>query len=409
MAETLLNMTAANAALKELYNDQVLQNMVYSDNPFLAMVPKRTDFGGKYKPIPIIIGTSQGRSATFANAQANQTAAIMNSFLLTRKSDYSIATIDNQTMLAAKTDKMAFIETSKVLIDAAIRAITNSLATALFRSGTGTIGQIASSSGITSGVITLASGSDVVGFEVNQKLNANATDGGTPRAATGYVIAVDRTAGTVTVATTLGGTAATPTGWTNSDYLLVDGDVNLKISGLDAWLPATAPTSASFYGVDRSVDPVRLGGCRFNGSTSTIEEALVDGSALVAREGGKPKNAIMNYTSFAAFEKSLGSKVTYVDLNGPAQVAFRGIKISGPNGQIDVFPDRSCPANTAYLLQMDTWSLESLGDAPQILKYGDGLDMLRVYNGDSSELRCGYYANLACNAPGWNCRVTLSA
>ena len=63
-----LDLSAMNAALKELYDGQVVENLVYADNPFMAMVKKNTDFGGKYKPIPIITGVSQGRSSTFSNA-----------------------------------------------------------------------------------------------------------------------------------------------------------------------------------------------------------------------------------------------------------------------------------------------------------------------------------------------------
>ena len=40
--------------------------------------------------------------------------------------------------------------------------------------------------------------------------DVTATDGATPHAASGYVIAVNRTLGTVTVAATLGGAAASP-------------------------------------------------------------------------------------------------------------------------------------------------------------------------------------------------------
>lgn len=404
--QTVLNVTSANAALKELYSDQVVQNMVYADNPLFAMLPKKTDFGGKYKPIPIIIGTSQGASSLFANAQANQTSAVMNSFLLTRVTDYSIAQISNELLLAAKTDKMAFIEGAKVLVDAAIRAITNSIASALFRSGTGSLSTIGT---ITSGVITLGTAADVVQFELNQTLQVSATDGATPRTAKGYVIAVDRSAGTVTMATTLGGTAATPTSWTNGDFVLRDGDSNAKSSGLAAWIPATAPTTTLFFGVDRSVDTVRLGGVRYDGSAQTIEEAIIDAAALVAREGGRPTKFITNFASFAALEKSLGSKVQYVDLKGPAEIAFRGIKVFGANTTIDVFPDRNCPALTGYLLQLDTWAIEGLGDVPQILRYGDGMEMLRVYNADSAELRCGAYYNVRTNAPGWNATVKLSS
>lgn len=45
---TFLDMTSMNAALKELYDGQVVENLVYADNPFLALVKKNTDFGGKY-------------------------------------------------------------------------------------------------------------------------------------------------------------------------------------------------------------------------------------------------------------------------------------------------------------------------------------------------------------------------
>lgn len=407
MASVYLDLTAMNAALKELYDGQVVENLVYADNPFLAMVPKKTDFGGKYKPIPIVTGASQGRSATFTNAQTNQAAVLIESFLLTRKSDYSIATIDNQTMLASKTDKMAFLEGSKVVIDGAFRSLTLSLASSLFRSGTGSIGVI---SNIAVGVITLSDPNSVVQFEVNMTLQANATDGGVPRAALGYVIAVNRSLGTVTVSDVgLGGAAGSPALWAANDFLLVQGDVNAKISGLAAWIPTTAPGATAFYGVDRSVDVTRLGGVRYDGSAQSIEEALIDASSLVAREGGKPGICVTNFASYAALEKALGSKVQYVDMKGPADIAFRGIRINGANSMINVFPDRSCPSQLAYLLQMDTWCLESLGDAPQILRYGDGLEMLRVSNADAGELRVGYYANLRTNAPGWSAVVSLSA
>jgi len=408
MSALYLDLTAMNAALKELYDGQVVENLVYADNPFLAMVPKKTDFGGKYKPIPIITGVSQGRSSTFSNAQGNQTPVQMESFLLTRASDYSIATIDNQTMMASRTDKMAFLEGSKLVIDGAIRSLTNSLASALFRSGTGSIGQL--SGNPSTGVCTLTNAADIVQFEVGMTLQANATDGGTPRAALGYIIAVNRTAGTLTVsATAVGGSAGSPSGWASGDYLLVQGDVNAKIKGLAAWIPSTAPGSTAFFGVDRSVDVTRLGGVRYDGSAQSIEEALIDGSSLLAREGGKPDCAIVTFASYAALEKSLGSKVQYVDLKGPAEIAFRGIMVNGANSMIKVFPDRNQLAQTAHLLQMNTWALESLGDAPQILRYGDGLEMLRVYNADAGEVRCGYYAQLRTNAPGWNAYVGLGA
>lgn len=405
-----LDMVAMNAALKELYNDQDVQNLVYSDNPFLALVPKNTNFGGKYKPIPIIIGTSQGRSATFASALANQSPVQIQSFLLERKHDYSIASIDNETMLASKTDKYSFLEGAKVVVDGAIRSLTLSLASGLYRAGTGTIGIQSGATGAT-GIITLSDPNSIVQFEVNMALEISDTDGGavTGGSATGYVISVNRSAGTFVISASMGGAAADVTGWANGKYIRVVGDANLKVSGLQAWIPATAPSATLFYNVNRSTDSVRLGGVRYDGSAYSIEEALIDASMLVAREGGKPDYCFMSFGSYGALEKALGSKVQYVDLAGPGRIAFRGIRINGHNSEIKVVADRNCPSNTAFLLQLDTWKLESLGEAPQILRYGDGLEMLRVSNQDAGEVRVGYYANLACNAPGWNANVTLGA
>ena len=402
-----LDLTAMNAALKELYEGQVIENMVYKNNPFLAMVKKDTEFGGKYLPVPIIIGASQGRSATFTNAQTNQSAVVVDSFLLKRKSDYSIATIDNETMLASATDKMSFLNGSKLFIDGAIRSIKLSLASSLFRSGTGSIGQIST---IVAGVITLVDRAQVVQFELNQTLQADATDGGVaPHAAVGYIVAVDRSAGTITVSGTMGGVAGSPAAWAPADYLLVQGDLNKKINGLAAWIPTVAPTAGdNFFGVDRSVDVVRLAGNRFDGSAMSIEEALIDAQSQAAENGATLDYGIMNYASYSALEKSLGSKVQYVDVKS-GDIGFRGITINGAEGTINIFPDRNCPAKTCYLLQMDTWTLHSLGEAPQILKYGDGLEVLRIGNADAGEVRVGYYANLACNAPGWNSVVTLGA
>jgi hypothetical protein len=313
-------------------------------------------------------------------------------------------------MLASKTDKMAFLDGAKLVIDSAIRSLTLSLASSMFRSGTGSIGQIAAIDG-SSGLITLVNAADIVQFEINQTLLINATDGGlTPVAAVGYVVAVNRSLGTLTVSTAMGAAGATPATWVGNTgyYLLVQGDNNLKIKGLEAWLPASAPSSAAFFGVDRSIDTWRLGGGRYDASSQSIEEGLIDASSMLAREGGMPDYCITNFASYSALEKSLGAKVQYVDVKN-GEIGFRGIMINGANSSIKVFPDRNCPSKVAYLLQMDTWCLESLGDAPQILRYGDGLEMLRVANADAGEVRVGYYAQLRTNAPGWNAHVTLGA
>lgn len=404
----ILDLAAANAALKEYYDGQKVQDLAYRKNPAFALIRKNEEVGGKYYPVPLQYEVNQGRSSTFSNAQGNQSANAYAEFLVTTKHDYDIATIDNQTMKSSMTDKASFIRMSTSMIDGAIRGATISAASSLFRAGTGTIGQISGS--VSTGVITLTNPADVVQFAVNQTLQANATDGGTPRAALGYVIARSIRNGTITVsATSQGGAAGTPSGWSASDYLLVQGDNNAKFSGFAGWLPLTDPTSTdSFYGVNRSVD-YRLFGVQYDGSGQPIEEAVIDHSMLLEREGGDVGNLFTNFGSMSALLKALGSRREYEMMEGPAHISFKAVVIDGASGPIKCLADRNCQVRTGYMLQLDTWELISLGAVPEVLRYEDRVTMLRVYNQDAAEARIAYYANLTCNAPGWNGQILLSS
>jgi hypothetical protein len=374
----------------------------------LTLIKKETNFGAKVYPMPAQISNSQGRSATFSNAQANITTANLREFMLTRVKDYSIAQLDTETMLASEKDSYAFIEAAKLVIDSAWQASANSLGAALYRSGTGSIGSIGSING--SGVITLAAIADVVQFELDMTLQANATDGGgAPRGTRGRVTAVDRYNGLITVVDPDNG--GVPAGWVTGDFLLVQGDNNARIKGLDAWLPRTAPAAGeSFFGVDRSVD-TRLQGLRINGSNMSIEEAIIDAANFSAREGATPDHLFTNYASYSSLIKSLGSKVQFVN-DKYANIGFEGVRLQGPTGQIKVYPDRNCPSLTAYLLSLDTWVLKSLGDAPRVLDFGaegSNAGWLRMSSADAAELRIGYFAQMGCKAPGKNAVISLSA
>lgn len=394
MAE--LNMTSMASALKQTYTPEKVKNMVYADNPLFALMPKMENFVGKNHVIPVIYGNPQGRSAAFANAQANKTASKIKDFTITTAKDYSLASIDNETILASKNNSGAFMSAITLETDGAFASAARSLAIALYGSGTGKIGKISAINTLT---ITLSQPSDVVYFEVGQKLNASTADGGgSVKSTKPLVTAVDRNAGTVTVEDV--------TGWAQNDYLFQDGDYDSKVKGLAAWLPSTVSPSDNFFGMNRSVDVSRLAGIQYDGSASPIEEALISAASRLAREGGKPTHCFMAYEKFAELEKSLGSKIQYVDLKADAEVGFRGILINGPRGPIKVVADQNCPADKAFMLQLDTWKLLSRGPAPQILNL-DGLDKLRDAASDSIELRVGYYAQLSCHAPGYNAVISF--
>lgn len=400
-----LDLTSFSAALKQHYTSDRVENAVYKDNPFLALLPKMKEFGGKNLPIPIIHGNPQGRSAVFANAQANKTSSQLKDFVLTRARDYSLASIDNETLEASKGNSNAFMEAATTEIDGAIQSATRSLAISLFGTGSGSIGQANAAS--TTTALQLKDPEDVTNFEVGMTLVfSTANGGGTVKAGTAVVAGVDRDLGTLTMSAALTSIAA-GAGVATDDYIFVQGDYDAKLKGLRAWLPDSAPSSAPFFGVDRTVDATRLGGIRFDGSATPIEEALISAASRVAREGGRPDHCFMSYSKFAELEKALGSKVQYVDLRANAEIGFRGILINGPRGAIKVIPDQNCPSDRAFMLQMDVWKLYSLGDAPKILDT-DGLKMLRESSADAVEVRVGHYSQLGCRLPGANANIKLS-
>lgn len=297
----------------------------------------------------------------------------------------------------------------------------------MFGSGTATRGISSAASSQTGGspntvTIPLTNPQSIVAFEVGMLLVASATDGGAPSADTVLVQSVDRASGIITG---LGSVAAMSGNWAIGSglaFLSISGDLPaagaantgsfLALSGLAAWIPAVSPASNdSFWGVNRSADPTRLAGLRFNAQSQTIEEGMTNALAFSNREGAKPDLCIMDFASYAALVNALGAKVQYVQVNhDEVEVAFEGITFQSAYGRVTVLADRSCPPQTAYLLTMNTWKLRSLGKVPHILTYGmEGLEGLRVGNADALEIRIGYYGNLICSAPGFNCVVSLSA
>ncbi len=409
-----LDLTSFEFATKQYYTDARVREMVYKDAPLHALLPKFENAGGENIPTPLLYGNPQSRSATFSVALALSTSSSSKGvkFLVTRTHDYAIATVDNETMLATQSDKGAFMAAAVTEFDGALNALARSLHIAEYGNGSGVIGRVDAepSENVGSFQIQLDDPESVTNFEVGQVLNIwSAESGGSQRNADGSttdlsISGVDRDEGILTISNTYSSSGTIAAG----DYIFCKGDRGLKVKGLAAWLPATAPTSGdSFFGVDRSADVTRLAGIRYDGRNMPIEDALVQGVRRAEREGAKISHIMVNYRRWAELEISLGSKVVYVDVASEAGVGFRGIRIQGSKGFINVIADFNCPDNVAYALQMDTWQLLSLGRAVDFITT-DGNKILRQSAADGVEARMGYYAQLRCFAPGFNCRIQLS-
>lgn len=450
-----LGMQEISGILKQIYDGQKLATLYYKNNPLLAMLRKKEDFYGETYPLPTIVETPTGISNVFANAQlpnqlinagvgtgGNQGPAKFVKFMLTRASVYGVHIIDRQAMLSATNNIGSFVNGQMATMDAMIQGVSNLISTQIYRSGSGSIGQIQviGSGAATNGLITLTNPTDARYFTVGQVVYATSADpvqgaqSVTQRSGVGFVTSINRGAGTVTVgdaASAAPTTAQSPTAWTAQDFIQISGTSPLfgpnisgslapvAITGLAAWIGSSQTISATtdvFFGVNRAQDIWRLGGGFYDGSQNgqSVEEALYDGSTQLFMEGGYPSHCFVGPNAYAALQKSCAARNIFETSmpgpsgeNGEANLFFKGIQIQGAGSNFVVIADRSCPPFTAYLLTMEDWALYSLKACPHVVD-DDGNSFLRSTSADSFEFRMAGYGQVGCAAPGHSMYIKLS-
>jgi hypothetical protein len=401
-----LDVTLAASMLKEYYSNQRVAKLTYDSHPFYAMVNKIKKFEGELYPLPMRITNPQGRSNTFSSAQGNKQPSRYRTFNLTRKKDYSIASIETEAILASASNPGAFLKLGTAEIDGALDSLGRSLSFACFGNGSGAIGTVASTTAAAAGQIALSDVEEIVKFEVGQTIEVRS--GATVRVFStgvteGLVTGVDRDNGVITTDALIDGTTTIAA----NDTINVVGDYDAKLTGLQGWIPSSAPTSGdSFFGVDRSIDATRLAGVRIASSSKPLDEAFTDAARRIDREGlGSPDYGFINYAKYAALEKTLGSRVRYNEVE-VAGIGFKGIEVNGPRGTFTIMSDRDCSTADAFLLDMSTWGLYSLGEPAMIVDI-DGNRMLREATADAHEVRCASYSQLGCDAPGASGRMNF--
>lgn len=394
------------AALKEKYDGQETFDDNYRKSPLVAMMKKNEDYGGKAYPVPILTAASSGVSPDFVTAQTNQYPALQSEFMVTTASGFAVATISELLMRTAQKAPDTFMNQVDVLMEQARKSLQDLMGNGIYGTGTGTLAQFTSHSTAT---LTLANPGDAFRFSFNQGVQAAATDGGTPRAASGFVVGLDLINGTVTVSTTQGGAPALPSGWSDNDYLMLGGSSNAQMYGLGRWIPTPTFLAAnpSLWGVTYSADPRRRG-VYLDGTGRSIKEALTTAIVTMGRFGADIDYVSVSHDTYGALLNEMGAREVIVEAKAPsgADISFAALEIIAGRSRAKIVPDQYCTPKSAYLLQMNTWELLSAGAAPSIFQQ-DGNIMLRVSNSPAYEVRMGYFANPICKAPIYNGVVAL--
>lgn len=450
-----LGMQEISGILKQIYDGQKLAILYYKNNPALSMISKKEDFYGETYPLPVMVETPTGVSNVFANAQLpNQLAnggsgtagnlgpANFKKFMLTRASVYGVHVIDRQAMLSATNNIGSFVNGQMAQMDGIIQACSNLISTQLYRSGSGSIGQIntiGTAVGATNGVINLVNPTDARYFTVGQIMYSYSKDpvqgatSVTQRAGVGYVQSINRSQGVVTVGDATAANPAapqSPTAWAASDFLAISGTSPLfgptisnasqpvALTGFTAWIgqSQTIGSADVFFGVNRSQDTWRLAGGYYDGSQNgqSVEEALYDASTQLFMEGGYPSHCFVGPNAYAALQKSAAARNIFetevqatIAGGGDIPLFFKGINIQGAGSNFTVIADRSAPPFAAFLMTMEDWGLYSLKSMPHVVD-DDGVSFLRQTSADAFEFRLAGYGQVGCKAPGHSMYVKLS-
>jgi hypothetical protein len=394
--------SAANVSLlKRLYGSKVSET-TYKRDALLELCKKDTNFRGEGKFIVVAIAPTAGGSADFAQAVAAQEATVERRFFVTRKREYQLYSIDNEAIEASKGDAAALVEILKRQVGGAKKNFDEALARRAHSPGGGAIGQIDTTTVLTTAVLKLRSRTSVVGlFYKNLVLEFAATNGtgSSPGSTRGpnaqlRVVSVDRNAGTVT----LSGNLNTIVGITVNDFVFRAGDFANAMTGIQGWEPTADPSGANpLFGVDQTEDMAKLSGVRVVGGGKPKEETLQDAGAEAMINGINVTHCIVNPLDFKDLGKELGAQK--IQEGGTGVTGFSKLIVYTAAGAVELRPSPFCAKGFFWMGDASTLTLGSAGEMPMDLAAGNGGTLL-LPTSDARQGRLGGYGNFWVDDPG---------
>jgi hypothetical protein len=409
-----------DAFLKEDYTRDKIDDLSKKDRPLYGRVSKEEDHSGDLYVHPVKYSNGQGLGATVPKAQAAAQQAVGGN-LAGKKwtvlfGDYTGSIeVGDKVIRASRNNAGAFLRNQAEEIDGLYEEFGNAMSTYLYSNGGQTLTPGGGFTIAAGGVCTLVSADDVANIEVGQILVVSASDGSAAAhiilagSAVGFVVGVNRNAGTFTVSATSGGPGGIPAAWAGTMFAFRDGDfggtgANRILLGLGAWIPSSDPTATLFEGVDRTSDIARLSGVRLTAvevANLNLEQRI---KRLVTRMRGRnfgpgPTEIYLNPEKWQALADSLESR-GYREIGGDAKFNYNAIKLAVAGKMIEIYADPFCPYATCFALHMPSIKLAAYDKIPFVLN-GDGLEMLRKTSSNDYEHRIQAYPAFCVPAPGY--------
>lgn len=400
------NTTNQLPLLKRLWGSKVADPM-YKASRFASMIGSDTNFGSEGRYVNVTVGPTAGGSSNFADALASQDATREVRFFVQHRKEYQVFSLQGDIIARLRGNANGLVEAVKQQADKARYQFSRAIARKFWANGGGALGQIATTTTLTTNTLSLRTRTDVVGFEIGMQLEFASDDGSavSPAGRRGIpdrltVTAINRDTGVLTMS----GLLNTVTGITTSDFIFRRGDYALAMTGMRGWNPITAPVPGggdSFFGFDRgSSDVTRLTGVRVVGAGKPKEESLIDGTAEAQINGITVTEVFVNPLDYRDLLKEMGSKREIQIEAKNANMGFTGLSVIGANGEMKVISEVDVPRGTGWGVDTGQITLRTAGDCPMMLNEDGVGKLLRAFDDDAYQGRIGAYGNLFQDNPG---------
>lgn len=399
------DLTAAQGVFKRIQTKR-LQEVLYSvdrlkNNPGFASLKSgkgnlvTTPFGEAYC---VVVQTTRGGStsadidvAEGIEDDGTGSPPQFDKFLLTPTKMYTQYSVEGDVLDRCQ-DEGAFINAATKVVKDAMDAHVRKLCVLSHGTGTGKLATILARDATT---ITVAP-DEVRNIERQDRLVAAQTDGGALRSATALrVTKRNSVTGVITLSS-----SPLALSWGVGDSIYWKGTENAAYSGYFAWAPASEPDNTLFFSVDRSIDPVRLGGNRFNCADLGFREALIKAGLQAITEGASPTRTRVSPADFASIciESEQLPEFKASTTQGETTIGFKAVMLAGVG---PVVYDESMPTGHFLMEEEDSWQMYSDdGELVKILSH-DGL-VFRKKAGDKWAITLKSLIQMGCDKPGRN-------
>lgn len=404
-----------------MYLDYPMAQWMYNmESPLLAQITKKKS-GGEAVTQPVLYDLPQGRSRTFASANAKAKSGknlIAGNVTFKWDKDYAIFWLQGQAIAAAQNTPYAYAESLATMSKLQLQTLINNRCTAIYGDGSGSRGRVKA---ITNSrrTVEFTDPNFNMNIGVDQNLVfSNVARGGALRAGGAATIdSVDASANTVTFTSALNAAVAA------NDYIFQEGDYiasgssDIILVGLEGFVPDTVAANDNFRGLNRSKHRVKLAGTvheQVDGET--IEQTLLDAGAQLKQNTGQIDCLFMNPLTFNELVQELGPRVRYSRSEQSKTplgvIGFEYITVStagAKGGELKVYSDPYCPRYTCWGIDKSTIEIFYIGDDFIFLDKIDGNNYLRDTEGDQVQGRFKSYANMHVKKPANLLKIKLKS